>query len=198
MKRFLVPSALVFAALLLFSSCILDPKKEPPGNNGGNTGTYKSLKEKDDVLENLELLYNQRNETQYARLLDENFTFFFSPTDFAEGKTPPQWGRIKELSTAHNMFNPSYVGPENPITRINLVLSYTAGDQQWSATSPDSGYGGETWYEKTANYDLIVTTTSRTINALDMQALFVIRRCFVPLENDTLWQIIKWYDLGGS
>jgi len=198
MKRFFVPSILTVFVIFLASSCILDPKKEL-SDGGKKGGTYKSLLEKDDVLHNLELCYNERNFTQYDKLLDDGFIFLFTQEDYSSGKTPDQWDRLQDITATQHLFDRNYSGKEDPVRTISLTLTYTPGDLSWVETTPPQGqgYDNETWFQKTANYDLTITTTTDvTYFALESQALFQIRRAFVASANDTLWRIVRWSDLG--
>jgi hypothetical protein len=196
MKRFIAPLLVVVTVSFLAGSCILDPKKVPPDKKTTG-GTYKSLKSKDDVLLNLELSYNERNLTQYDKLLDDNFTFFFSDADFSSGKVNyQQWDRALEIQSTRHLFDRNYSGSQDPIRSISLKLLYSPGDIGWEETTPDSSYQGEKWYQKTVNYDLTVqTTANHQFLAQDLQALFVIRYAFVPSLNDTIWRIVQWYDI---
>ena len=65
------------------ASCILDPKKEPEDKIPTPGASFETLKEKDHTLVNLELLFNEFNSSEYDRLLDSDFTFFFSDADFS-------------------------------------------------------------------------------------------------------------------
>jgi len=110
----------VLAAVgLLAGSCILDPKKAPPKKGGPIGQEYRSLKEKDDVLINLQLAYNDRNISQYDKLLDDDFIFIFSQTDWQAGKTPRQWDRTSEIRATTNMFSRNPTG-KDPITSLSL------------------------------------------------------------------------------
>lgn len=156
---------------------------------------YLDLTERDHVLENLQLCYNQRNFTEYSRLLDESkFVYYFSFADFMEGKTPELWGRLLDLSSAMNLFDLTYPGVYRAIS-IGLSLQYPA--DQWITIIPDQGqFPGETWYQKTVYYNLTVVAEAQPENitfiAQNLQALFTIRQSEVDGEQE--WRIVEWRD----
>jgi hypothetical protein len=97
------------------TSCILDPKETKKEQKPGPTRNYQDLTERDHVLNNLELCYNEQNINEYARLLDDpNFTYYFSETDFADGKTPELWDRTEDFkSVTYNLTLVAEATPEN-------------------------------------------------------------------------------------
>ncbi|MBI4720351.1 MAG: hypothetical protein HY770_03835 [Chitinivibrionia bacterium] len=203
MKRFLVPLVFLSALAMLFGSCILDPEKKPPVVPPDET--YKSLKEKDHVLYNFQMAYNNRNIDRYRHILDQDtqtFIFVFSPEDYNADppKTPQDWGLVKELEVTGKMFKQ---GGTDPITSISLTLTYAAGDIGWEETTPPAGHETERWYQKMVSYDLTVKTISgNTFFAIDLPSLYVIRYShnseLSSEPADSVWQIVQWYDLGSA
>jgi len=180
------------ALVLLTGFSCLDPDEKKPVTNAPPPPppTYQDLTQKDHVLNNLKLSYNERNYARYAELLaDPHFTYFFSPEDFAAGVTPEQWGRAADIDCHQHMFNPNT--PVNKVLTIKLALQYPAG--QWAATTPDQDqFPGETWYFKTVTYDLTVMIEAHpeniTYQARGMKAMFTLR------QIKQIWQIVEWRD----
>jgi len=185
--------ALVFITGLV-TSCILDPKEEPKKTPDKPVQIYQDLTQKDHVLNNLELSYNEQNYQRYAELLDDpHFTYFFSEADYHENKTPEQWGRADDLDSHQKMFNPNT--PIHKVLSIKLSLEYPA--EQWIATTPDQGqFPGETWYYKSVSYDLTVVVEAQPENitylAQNLKALFTIRQ--IEKDGKMIWQIVEWRD----
>jgi hypothetical protein len=194
MKRFLVPLVCLSALALLFGSCILDPKKEPPPDNGGG-GTFKPLKDKDDVLYNFELAYNNRDINEYTKLTDEDasvYIFVFSPEDFASGKTAQSWERAQDLEITGKIFLRG-----GKTKNLSMNFDYVEGDLTWEEATPPAGHEEESWYQKTVSYDLSLEMTNGQIYfAVDSQALFIIRYGFNTIAADTVWQVVQYRDLG--
>lgn len=173
----------------LTTSCILDPK-DTPEEKDQPIVTFKSLQERDDVLFNLELAYNERRILEYDKLLDDAFIFYFDDADYSTNKTPVQWDRTTEVNANANMFDQNYQGDLRAIT-IDLELTYPAGE--WTEEPENEVHPGESWYRKIVDYDLVIVTEGgMEYRALKLQAQFTIR------WDDTkkLWQLRMWHDLG--
>jgi len=142
----------------------------------------------DDVLHNLELAYNERNITEFEKLLDESFEFYFSEADFNSGAVQfENWGRLDELNTNQRLLDPDNPDP-NRVISIDLDLDYLSGE--WDPEPPDSVHAGETWYVKNVVYRLVMKTAdSWEYRALDLKALFKIRK-----DDGGHWRIVEWYD----
>jgi hypothetical protein len=197
-KRFPNPLILLAVLLILLGSCSDDSKDRIID---GEEDAYQDLKDKDDVLVNFELAYNNRNIDAYRQILDEDleaFVFVFDPADLAAGKTPDQWGYQRELEVTGRMFTR---GGSDPVSSIGLSLTYPEGDAAWVEAAPPSGYESEHWFEKAVLYNLTVKTTSgTTYYAVDHSALFVIRYRYnshiSTSPADSVWQVVQYYDLG--
>ena len=185
--------AVLIALTIVSGISCFDPDKERPKPKPP-VPTYQDLTQKDHVLVNLQLAYNQRNYDRYAELLDDpNFIYYFSDEDFASGKTPEQWGRDEDLECHENMFDPN--NQVHKILSLTLYLQYPAG--QWIATTPDQGrFPGETWYYKSVSYNLTVVVNAQPENitylAQNLKALFTIRQ--VDRGGKKIWQIVEWRD----
>jgi hypothetical protein len=179
--------------MLATNSCILDADKDEGGGEDPPQQAFEDLLEREDVLTNLQLAYNTRNATQYARLLDNEFNFFFGVVDLDPGEPERVWVRAQELSATSNLFSPNPVG-QDPATSISLGLTFPLGEDTWDEFDAPSGhpYEGEKWYEKTVTYTLIVRIAAQdlTLQGIDIEASVVIRK-----DPDTgEYRIIQWRD----
>jgi hypothetical protein len=93
----------------------------------------------------------------------------------------PTWGYVK------NYF---FVSPWDSVSALTLDLRYTAGDGYWTPfVDPGSG---ETWYRKSAQYDLIVSSDrGHHFVCMDSEANFVVRQ----QPGTGIWQLVEWYDV---
>lgn len=188
----------VLLSLLVFgvTSCILDPKNEPdpPGGGGGGGGQFEDLSERDHVLINLEEAYNTKNYNEYARLVDDDFSFFFSKTDIDSGFVKQtSWGKASELNATKNMFSRFAPPGRQPIDDINLTLTYTPGEDVWTRDPGEPGnHEGEDWYERTVSYNMSIRAGEDTFISNNITASFVVRNA--STEGDTIWRIIAWRD----
>ena len=193
-SRELAVVCLVLAlGILLGISCSDDPvrtKKPVPTKK-----TYQDLTQRDHVLNNLELCYNEQNIDEYERLLDDpNFIYYFSETDFAEGRTPELWGRAEDIQRQGKMFDQNYTG-EYKVISIKLSLQYPAG--QWIETIPDQDkFPGEVWYYKSVIYNLTLVAEGQPENwtfvRQNIKALFTVRQ--TEVEGKQIWRIVEWRD----
>jgi len=185
-RLFLIAAALL--CCFLFVSCKDDPTipKVPPKETG-----FPDLTQKDNVFTYLEMVYENMDIDHYPNLLDDNFVFVFSTADYDKGITPQQWGRTAELSSARNMFTSYAHEKYGSITSIDLALTPEGSWIEIPKTEPP--YEGETWYQRTVEYRLIIDTTSRyTLQGTEKTALFTVRP--VEVEGKTIYRIILWDD----
>jgi hypothetical protein len=189
----------ILAAILIVISCFSvgsceDDSVIPPPPRTPPIGS------RDYVLYSLERSYNSRSQDRYDELLDEEFLFYFSNADVTGGgwTEGEYWDRAKEINANTNIFNPGYSRPGvDPVSDITLTLTYSEGDDKWTAITPDQGqYPGETWYEKIVTYTLIVQAGDTQYIAQNKQASFVVRAA--TLEGDEVWRIITWRDDTGT
>ncbi len=174
--------------LFLFASCKDDrpyrptPPEEP---------VWPDLTQKDDVFKYLGMVWEYKDIDRYAKILDEGFIFFFSQQDYAEGKTPEQWGREEELASARNIFSGHAHPIYGSITKIELYLTPEGGWIEVPKTGPP--YEGETWYQMTVEYDIIMDATSGwTLQGIDRKALFTVR--LAEVDGETFYRIVQWHD----
>ncbi len=175
----------------LTTSCILDPKEEknvkPPA-----PVVFKDLLERDDVLFNLGLAYNERDMVEYARLLDDSFVFIFSEADFNSGAvTVEQWEKVAEVESNTKILNPNHADPVKRVISIDLVLDYV--EDNWTEEASPPEFGEESWFGKTVTYRLVVKTAgSWEYRAIDLKARFTIR--WAETDNGDYWRIVRWRD----
>jgi len=193
-KRTAYLLVLIIAAVGLVSSCILDPKEKPPDDTTPPTRTYQDLTERDHVLNNLELAYNEKKIDRYEELLDSAFVFYFSPADYNDPDNPTDvsWDRGEERRSANNIFSGA---GSNPVEALDLRLSYP--DENWTAIDPDDlvNYPDQTWYYKSVVYNLSVETQNgTTYKGIDLKAAFIIRQVVRKSDGKQIWQIMRWRD----
>ena len=153
---------------------------------------YKNLQNKDDVLYNLELAYNERDIDEYEKLLDIGFAFVFSRDDYRGGYTPPHWGDASEIDANRKILDPNLDGASRVLS-IDLSLDYPEGN--WSPENPNLDHPGETWYVKTVDYEMVMKTADNWEHrAIGYQAQFKIRWD----DSASRWAIVLWSDDPGG
>ena len=186
-RGLLLPVALT-AGFAMLVACDADPVR--PG--GTPPLTYQDLSQRAHVLNNLELAYNQRNITQYDRLLDTNFTFFLSPGD-VNGGLPAQWGRAEELQYASDLLDRNYPGPSLRCTGVLVNILWEEG-LTWSELTPTSA-PDETWYTTTVYYGFKFEFEPNYtyIDSPGAKVRFTVRNA--GTAEAPHWQLVEWYDL---
>jgi hypothetical protein len=185
----------VFVVLAaMTSSCIFDPDKgtndDPPPPSD-----YLPLNTKVAVLKNLETSYNNRNITEYEKILDDNFTFFLAAGDVGGG-LPVQWDRAEELDANTHLFSRT-PDPNWPLcTSIDMNLQIP-DDPQWLEIIP-SAAPDEVWQTTTLFYDfqIEVAPDTKYIPVPGAKAQFTVRNAGTDAKPH--WQLIEWRDLGGG
>jgi len=184
---------MLLAAVIAVCCCGLacDDEITQPEKKTTTGPTFKTLETGDNLLQNLELAFNTYDETEYDKLLDDDFIFYFSPSDFSSGRTPEQWEGAAELAAYNNFFDDALAQNRVLSRDIEMLLSSVT----WTAIPPDDpgSYPGETWYRTRVWYDMSVvieTNPELTLTANRLRAEFVIRRDDAAGQ----WQLIRWSD----
>jgi hypothetical protein len=179
------------------SSCFLNPDEkkgdDPPPDDGKN---FLPLTTKEAVLNNLELAYTKQLYNPYEQLLDDDFTFFFSPGDVG-GNIPEQWNRPDELSVADKLLNKNLNDPLYPTCRsIRMDLKFESG-VQWVEVIPEA-FPTETWYTTTVYYEFTfeMNPDNTYIAVPGSQAQFTVRN--TGTAADPAWKLVEWRDLAGN
>jgi hypothetical protein len=153
---------------------------------------YKDLQNKDDVLYNLELAYNERDTDEFEKLLDVGFAFVFSRDDYRGGQTPQHWGDASEIDANRKILDPNLAGDRRVIS-VDLSLDPPVGG--WTPEAPNLNHPGETWYVMTVGYDLVTKTADDWEHrALGEQAQLKIRW----VDTTGRWAIVVWSDDPGG
>ena len=182
----------LLAVVAVASSCILDPKESKPEGPPPPPVEWPDLTQKDDILFSLEMLFNSEfNESQYDKLLDDDFVFFFSDADFSSGKTPEQWTRETEIQAYKGFYNPNRT--EKRVIGRSLKLTYP--DDNWTEITPDDPvqYPDESWFFQTVTYNMSVEideVPSLTLVANDIKLEVTIR--WDPDKGH--YRMIRWRD----
>jgi hypothetical protein len=189
-RSILILLSLIVAAGLT-TSCILDPKEEKGGDKDPTPVVFKDLSQKDHVLDNLELAYNERRTDEYDKLLDESFTFIFSEADFSSGEVEfAQWNRADEVGSSEQMLNENS-SADDKVVSIDLKIDFP--EDSWTEQPANEDHPDESWYFQTVDYNLVIKTqNSWEYRALGKKAQFYIR--WATYDKGEHWRIILWRD----
>jgi hypothetical protein len=176
----------------MLASCILDPKEKPEDKTPTPVVDFKDLTEKDHILFNLQLVFNEFNSTEYDKMLDGDFINYFSEADFALGITPEQWDRATETRAYAGFFDPN----RDKDRVINRSLKLTYPTDNWTEITPDDPvqYPDESWYFTSIRYDMSVEVDTEpqttTYIANDIKLEVTIRWD----EERGHYRMIRWRD----
>lgn len=190
MKAFLT-SAILVAALALLPACEDDPVSVPPPPPP--TLEHQPLTSRRAILNNIEYAYKTRNGGVIAELLDDDFVFYFTPSDVGGG-IPSSWGREEEYETTNALFESNtWTFPAGPICRsIRVDLQYDDATE-WAPIVPASA-PTETWYTATVfySYTFEMEPDNTYISQNGARSQFTVR------EVGDEWRLVEWRDLGAS
>jgi len=182
----------LIAAAAFAVTCSDDTTLPPDGPHPG--ATIQNLTQKEHVLTNIELAYNNRRINWYTGVLDANFTFYFSPSDVGGG-LPEQWNRVEEITANTNLFDKGYVGTMPPCQSVYLDLRIEEG-VVWIGFTPSSA-PTETWYTTTLFYTFKFEISPNTyIPSPGSKAMFTVRNA--GTDSAPHWQLVEMRDLGGA
>lgn len=179
MKRVFLP--LLLGGALTVAACEDDPSApEPPPS-------YQSLTTRAAVVSNLEIAWNNRQANKAIGLMDEDFTFYFSPSD-VNGGLPLSWSLEDEVPAMYDLFISNQAPlPGYPICR-SVRVDFMYDELVW-VEAP--GTGSEVWYSTTVPYTFTVELEPKTtyIAHNGSKAQLVVRQ--VGEE----WRLVEWRDL---
>ncbi len=158
--------------------------------------TFQPLTEREHVLNNLELSYNERAIAQFDSLLDPDFIFYFAPGD-VRGAVPTHWGSVEETSVTTMLFDPYLNTPGVPVWRsIRMDLKFESG-VSWTDTIPPA-YPTETWHTTTVYYEFTmeIAPDGTYIAVPGTRAQITVRN--VGTDDAPQWRLVAWRDLSGG
>lgn len=190
MKAQVLTGLFVVAASLLACDDTTDPACDPCPPPAP---TFKSLRTREAVINNLELSYNNRNVARFEDLLDTAFTFYLAPGDVG-GSIPPQWGRTDEMAITTLLFDASLDDSRYPTCRrIRVNMDFEDG-VDWIDVLP-AAFPTETWYAATVSYDFTIEMKpdNTYISAAGSSARLTVRNA--GTEDAPHWRLVEWWDL---
>lgn len=183
--------AFIVLPILMTASCSDDSTKPPVDPPAG----YPSATTIDQLLQNLERAYEDMNQEEYARLIDDGFTFVFDSLDV--GPDMPwrflTWGKGADTLCAGRLFG----GEPNVDGKVvdRIYLQFTGEDPEPSTENPD-------WQMvDLIHVDLqIVATDQQTGDQwlLVTPGHYQQRLHLVQRESEggpTVWKIVMWEDI---
>jgi hypothetical protein len=150
------------------------------------------------VLNNIEYAFQRRRPASYEEVLDENFTFHFSPRDVAAGQ-PETLTRAEDIAAVTAWFESHLAEvPVYPIARsMRLDLKYQPDALTWIEIRPDD-QPGHVWYATTVSYELIVEVEPDVtyVTPVGAQVEFVVHN--VGSKRNPTWKLLQLRDLAGA
>jgi hypothetical protein len=193
-KSLLWVASLVVATGLL-SGCGLfspDETSDPP-DNGGDVA-YPAATTPDLVVANFEKAYEEKKIDEYDKLLDENFTFYFSQTDVNQLGVPASWDRAQELLSATKMFSaqPGTTPggqPQEPIQSFQVVL-------QPETTVWDTNVPAEFPGTLKRSYNVNMTVFFEGGGSVAVRGIQDFYVAPVEVNGTTIYKLRYWVDFG--
>jgi hypothetical protein len=185
---------------LMLLGCPFSPDKEPPKPT---PDAYLPQTKPENVLENLQTSYVQREITRFDSLLfdsqapgadsTEGYTFRFWDWDVQHEVVPDAtWGRTEEILSASSMF----ASPD--VEDIDINLTYTP--PYYDNTQGHEGQ--QIIYVTNASLSVVAREPDKpdptTYLVVSNLARFRFKVQYVSAKGDSLWRIIYWEDLGST
>ena len=175
---------MIAAGIFAYGCSEDDPVKPTPPQEV----QFRDLTQKDQVLFNLQLSYNERRYDEYCKLLDESFRFYFADYDVRWRGAPEYWDRNKEIHFTSLILDPVMPG-DNLIISIKLKLAYP--DTNWSEEAAPQSHVGETWYNQVVPYELRVKTADDWEFRSEDQSIQITIRWDETLGH---WRVVRMRD----
>jgi hypothetical protein len=176
------PAVIALAAVALLAGCSSDTCTCP--EDVDDTG-YPDQSTPDNVIEKLEMAYENLDGDAYMECLAADFIFFLNPDDVeADSTLPPYWDKAEERRMVEHMF-----ADTTAIGSIDLTLTVVSRDSLPGADPDDPS---DDLWEYEVDVDLTVEAGLTYLSS--GMSLFVMRRS--PDHLETTWQIIEHHDLG--
>lgn len=138
--------ALAAFALIAFSGCILSPDEEAPTPQP--KPTYKPLTEKENLIYNLVMCYQEHNITRYEELLHPDFIWY---NQF--GSTPEYNERTDDVRLTRGLFQAAEGTHPNQALKVDkLTLQIDQTVPQWYSVADIGGVPCEDCWETTRRY----------------------------------------------
>ncbi len=188
-KRLLLSG--LMGALALSAAGCWNPFAPPDGDDPKHDVTYQLRTSPENVLYNLKTAYIDMNLGEYLDCLAEEFVFHVNPEDYGnpENEMPESWGKQDEEDIHENMF-----ASDSDVERITLTLTdgqrgYDQGENPLDPMDDRWHYWEGVDLRVTVAGDLTFYATA------EQEFIFRIDPLEVGPEDETLYEIIDWWDL---
>ncbi len=159
---------------------------------------FEAAATEDLVVVHLVKAWNELNDPEYVRLLDDEFVFFFAPQEVEDIGQGPAWDRTRDVQSVDNMFN-SQPGtrpngdPQAPVQTI--VLELIAQGPGWTSEVPDEFTGT---VARTFEVELSVTYTNGDISEVSGRQEFYLAPAQESIDGEDVdvFRLKYWRDLG--
>ncbi|HEX5131278.1 MAG TPA: hypothetical protein VFX92_02195 [Candidatus Krumholzibacteria bacterium] len=153
----------------------------------------KDLTTRENVLNNIECAYNERNIAEYDQLLDPGFVFFLADGD-VNGGLPVSWDRTTEIGANRCLFD--WVGCQNKPLATSMQMDLLFENSlQWVSVIPSSA-PDETWYTTTVfyNFQVEVQPDTKYYSYAGAKTQFTVRNA--GTDEAPQWKLAEMRDLG--
>lgn len=169
-------------------------------DQGAEPEPYPPATTQDQLIQNLELAFNERSFAEYEALLHEDFVFYFAPEDVDVLHEGVSWERARDLASMYNLFNglpgqkPDGT-PQAPVQRIELELIADDPGARWTDQVAEE-FAGTTMKRYRAEMDVHYTAGSPS-HVVGLQEFYA-----APVEvslggsDGTVFRLKYWRDLG--
>jgi len=198
--RRLTPVLLLFLVAALGVGCgVFSPdESKPPDNGGGGGGTFVAPTTPDLLMQNFKNAWEQRSIVEYEKLLDDQFLFFFAPSDGLKDFVGDSWGTTEELKSAGAMFRGDagfdLITEETIPPILSIEFTTFAKIIDWSNPGSDPLYEGTLKARYKVGIRVTFQGVSQTTLVTGDNDFYVIK---VPqTDGPDIYKIKVWEDQG--
>lgn len=165
----------------------------PPGDDPQDhePEDYRIRTTPENVIHNIEVSYEYKNPMEYLDCLSEDFIFYPDERDVQDPELniPPEWYKVNETDIHTNMFDDG-----SDVESISLTL--TNATTEWIEGIP--GDPSDDFYIYRENVDLRVNVVGGLtyLATTPSEYHFRVDQDQLGPNDETLWEIYLWYDLG--
>jgi hypothetical protein len=200
-RRILTLAGILMAAAALSGCGIFSPNEVKPDEEKPNNTPYPLATTQDQLIDNFQRAYNERNYEEYDDMLADGFVFYFAPDEVGELGQGVSYDRAQDTRSTWNMFN-NQGGttpdgdPVPPVQKLQLTLVPDEVGSVWTDQVAED-YAGTTM--KRYKVDMLVTYADGSREqVVGLQEFYA-----VPVEISaedgtaiTVYQLKYWKDLG--
>jgi len=183
---------IVVVAVALLAVCLLSGCSSTTSPQEADTEDYPARTDPAAVITKFRMAHERRDVEAYVDCLADDFVFYLSVAECqADPTLPVYWGKQGERAVAEAMFDASGV-----VDSIFLDMTTLSAVLNQGANPVDPA--DDIWeHQEDVDLEIVTDDGSRYFSTDPVEFDFQ-RDLAAQADDDTLWQIVEWRDLGAT